>query len=289
MTKTYTFSECYEILHVDAKTFGRWLEKAGINPKLQVSRVDNRIRFLTQQQLEQLAHDHGRNIQTVNQRPPELIPPSAYKLLQEKVEDLEHQSNRTLNYQEEMEQRITKALDGQGKQLEAHDESFLKLTEYTSSTDARLIALEQKFEQAIEQASKDLDQAKQNITELQERNADLENKLSNAQTQIRELELTKTKRSASKSTQEPAQIIGLPKGSVTARNFAETHQVDRFHMQKWIDEGQFETTLTKRGDKNQHNLTPEQQTATVVWWNEHNIAYIPCERCPHEPIIKQLA
>jgi hypothetical protein len=297
MTKTYTFSECYDILRVDPKTFRRWLEKAGINPDEQVSRVDNRIRYLTQEQVERLAKDHGRSLQAVEQRPAEMIPANAYKLLLQRVEDLERQSARSLNYQEDYEQRLNKALDEhstgieqQGAQLKAHDEAFLKQAEYTSTIDARLIALEQQFEQT----SKELDQAKRSIIEvagsLQERNADLENKLTDAQARISELELTKTKRSsASKSSQEPAQIIGLPKGSVTARNFAETHQVDRFHMQKWIDEERFETTLTKRGERNQHNLTPEQQAAVIVWWNEQNIAYTPCERCPHEPLIKQLA
>jgi len=67
-TKTYTFSECYKLLNVDPKTFGRWLEKAGIDPKQQVSKVDNRIRFLTQTQVDRLATDHGRTL-TQEERP----------------------------------------------------------------------------------------------------------------------------------------------------------------------------------------------------------------------------
>ncbi len=43
--KTYTFSECYQVLNVDPKTFRRWLEKAEIVPT--VSRADSRVKFLT--------------------------------------------------------------------------------------------------------------------------------------------------------------------------------------------------------------------------------------------------
>ena len=86
MTKTYTFAECYKLLDVDPKTFGRWLEKAGIDPKKQVSKVDNRIRFLTHQQLLELAGAHGRTLTPPEeQAATESVPPGAYKLLQERL------------------------------------------------------------------------------------------------------------------------------------------------------------------------------------------------------------
>jgi DNA repair ATPase RecN len=297
MAKTYTLSECVAMLNVDYKTFQRWLDRAGIDTNTQISRFDNRIRFLYEEQLKKLAQDHGRTLQPHTERPTEMIPPNAYKQLQQQVDDIERQGQRTLRYLEDYELRINKALDGQEVQLQAHDETFLKQAESTRTIEARLLALEQQSEQAL----KDLDQTKQEIADLQQRHADLENtlreaqesttdleqRLAEAQTQIRELLLAKTKRSASKSSQEPAQIVGLPKGSVTARSFAEAHDIDRFHMAKWADEGQFATTITKRGERNQHNLTPEQQNAVIVWWNEHNMAYTPCEHCPHEPLIKE--
>ena len=95
MTKTYTFSECYRLLDVDAKTFGRWLEKAGIDPKQQISKIDNRIRYLTQDQLEQLASDHGRILSQQQEQPStESVAPGTYKLLLERVENLSSQVER---------------------------------------------------------------------------------------------------------------------------------------------------------------------------------------------------
>jgi predicted RNase H-like nuclease (RuvC/YqgF family) len=85
MAKTYTFSECYELLQADPKTFRRWLEKADINPDDQVSKADNRIRFLTEEQLQQLAHDHGRSLQSAPTRTVESVSPAAYKLLAEQL------------------------------------------------------------------------------------------------------------------------------------------------------------------------------------------------------------
>jgi hypothetical protein len=58
-TKTYTYGECYAALHVDAKTFRRWLAKAGIQQN-QISRLDERVKFLTEDQLRMLAEQHGR-------------------------------------------------------------------------------------------------------------------------------------------------------------------------------------------------------------------------------------
>jgi len=102
MTKTYTFSECYKLLNVDPKTFGRWLEKAGIDPKQQVSKVDNRIRFLTQTQVDRLATDHGRTL-TQEEHPNEDATPGMYKLLAERldtlentIQDVSHESSGTL-------------------------------------------------------------------------------------------------------------------------------------------------------------------------------------------------
>lgn len=56
--RNYTSAEARALLRVDAKTFLRWLEKAGIEP--QVSKADNRVKLFTQAQLETLAMLHDR-------------------------------------------------------------------------------------------------------------------------------------------------------------------------------------------------------------------------------------
>lgn len=58
------FNECYQMLRVDPKTFRGWLKEAGIDSDHQVSRADRRIRFLTQEQVDWLAQDHGRLLHT---------------------------------------------------------------------------------------------------------------------------------------------------------------------------------------------------------------------------------
>ncbi len=54
----YTFTECYRALTVDPKTFRRWLEQAEIAPT--VSRADNRVKYLTAAQVQELATLHER-------------------------------------------------------------------------------------------------------------------------------------------------------------------------------------------------------------------------------------
>ena len=90
--KTYTLNECSQLLHVDAKTFRKWLDEAGINPDDQVSRADRRVRFLTQAQVEMLAEEHGRRLGTLTQATP--ISPGAIKLLEARVLP----SQRPVNY-----------------------------------------------------------------------------------------------------------------------------------------------------------------------------------------------
>ncbi len=90
--KTYTLNECSQLLHVDAKTFRKWLDEAGINPDDQVSRADRRVRFLTQAQVEMLAEEHGRRLGTLTQATP--ISPGAIKLLEDRVSRAEEEMAR---------------------------------------------------------------------------------------------------------------------------------------------------------------------------------------------------
>jgi predicted site-specific integrase-resolvase len=98
--KTYTFNECYAILGVDPKTFRRWLKKADINPDAQRSKLDERIRYLTQGQIDQLAADHERTLIPLEEAhtSTDSVPSSTYKRLleelNERVEDLSTQTER---------------------------------------------------------------------------------------------------------------------------------------------------------------------------------------------------
>jgi putative SOS response-associated peptidase YedK len=65
MSRKFTLTECYELLQADPKTFRRWLKKAGIHEqvKSQISKADDRVKYLTQEQLEEIAALHERQLQ----------------------------------------------------------------------------------------------------------------------------------------------------------------------------------------------------------------------------------
>ena len=56
--KTYNKAHCLKLLQVDAKTFDKWLEKAGITPELDT--YDTRQKLLTYEQVVSLADKHKR-------------------------------------------------------------------------------------------------------------------------------------------------------------------------------------------------------------------------------------
>jgi regulator of replication initiation timing len=90
LSKRYTLTDCYTLLDVDPKTFRRWLEKAQMTP--QISRADDRVKYLTEEQVVELATLHDRQLpETIPQREATLAP-GTYKLLLDQIEEL-HQSH----------------------------------------------------------------------------------------------------------------------------------------------------------------------------------------------------
>ncbi len=112
--KTYTLNECSQLLHVDAKTFRRWLDEAGINPDNQVSRADRRVRFLTQAQVEMLAEEHGRRLGTLTQATP--ISPGAIKLLEDRVSRAEEEMARHPHLLAEVRKLLADLLEQQSRE-----------------------------------------------------------------------------------------------------------------------------------------------------------------------------
>jgi hypothetical protein len=86
MKQRYMLTECYEVLQVDPKTFRRWMEKANITP--QVSKADDRVKYLTQEQLRELAEQHERELSEIGPATEVAMPPGAYKLLLDQVDEL---------------------------------------------------------------------------------------------------------------------------------------------------------------------------------------------------------
>jgi hypothetical protein len=60
MSRTYNFAQSQKLLRVDAKTFGKWLEKAKIDPETLRDSYDTRQKLLTYEQIVLLADLHKR-------------------------------------------------------------------------------------------------------------------------------------------------------------------------------------------------------------------------------------
>ncbi len=105
--KTYTFSECYQLLNVDPKTFRRWLERAEIVPT--VSRADSRVKFLTEPQVQLLAQEHERELHhdTTTQELAHNVPYGMYKLLADRVSDVEQELSDTRDVVDKLSQRLS--------------------------------------------------------------------------------------------------------------------------------------------------------------------------------------
>src|SRR6266536_2327087 len=87
----YPLTVCCQRLNISLFTLRQWCAQADINLEQQRSKADPRQKWLTDQQLQQLAEEHGRILDQPAQ-PPEPIPPAAYKLLIEQAAQAQHQA-----------------------------------------------------------------------------------------------------------------------------------------------------------------------------------------------------
>ncbi len=67
MPETYNFSACYRLLNTNPKTFKGWLEKAHIDSRKQVNAADPREKYLTREQVQMLAKEHGRILPSLDE------------------------------------------------------------------------------------------------------------------------------------------------------------------------------------------------------------------------------
>jgi hypothetical protein len=164
--RTYTFNECYELLHVDPKTFRGWLKEAGIDPDHQVSRADRRIRFLTQAQLDKLAEEHGRRLSGPASHDDEVIHAGAFKLLLDRMQRAEEEIARHPRQIEESQQYVEDLVT---KIQEEFKESRVTLdgriadltltsTHQLNELKAQLQAIEHKVDQMAEMQASRLNQ-----------------------------------------------------------------------------------------------------------------------------------
>ncbi|HEY4036760.1 MAG TPA: hypothetical protein VGL94_22615 [Ktedonobacteraceae bacterium] len=156
--RTYTFNECYELLTVDPKTFRGWLKEADIDPNHQVSRADRRIRFLTQEQIDRLAVDHGRLLRAPSSDAHEVVSPGAFKLLLDRVQRTEEEIVRQEHLIEEATEHrkdlATKLAEGLQEYQNSLDKRITELvlasTKEFNELKAQLQATQQKVDQMAE-------------------------------------------------------------------------------------------------------------------------------------------
>jgi len=116
MTKTYTITEAIYYLHVDPKTFQKWLTKANIDLSGQISRADNRVRYLTSEQLTQLAEDHGRVLDFSHPVPTEK--PTAQQGQMKLLNDRLHVQERLVSDHDEQIKEYADTSRAMGKMLD---------------------------------------------------------------------------------------------------------------------------------------------------------------------------
>lgn len=63
LERRFKISDCLKLLHVDGKTFHRWLEKTDIDLNQQRNRADTRKKWLTGEQIVQLGREHDHEVQ----------------------------------------------------------------------------------------------------------------------------------------------------------------------------------------------------------------------------------
>lgn len=86
---------------------------------------------------------------------------------------------------------------------------------------------------------------------------------------------------------------GLPPGTMTVATFAQRHQVKVNRIKKLFEENHIALTIISRSNAMRNArewwITPEQQHALILYWQQHQIPYCACPQCPHNVSDKVLA
>lgn len=168
----YTLSECWTMLDVDPQTFRTWLKQAQIEP--QTSKNDKRIKYVTEDQLMQLADEHGRVLDQAVKPIEPIIPANTYKLLVERVGVAEKSLGDAIRKQAEDHQQLAISL--------------LQEIEEAQQRDLRLLEkrLREQFTASIEEVRKPLQEHQQKLDEHLQRLAETTERQDTATSTLRE-------------------------------------------------------------------------------------------------------
>ncbi len=163
----YTLDECYAALDVHPKTFRRWLEQAKMTPER--SRADERIKFLTSEQVAQLARLHDRPWPPLVRPQPEVIRPEAYKLLVDQLAEAEQQVRQIRTEHTQLQGAITELAQQREAtvcQLAAIEQAQREQAEQVKALTSRLDSVTTIVAQQAERLDAQDEQAKAIVARL---------------------------------------------------------------------------------------------------------------------------
>lgn len=282
--QTYTFGQCTRLLDVDPKVFRQLVkEELGLHKGEQVSRADQRARFLTRQQLELLAKRRGVILldDAVLEKP-EHVPFTSYKLLVDRLttteEILRTSGQAILSLQErltQVEQHVvgitawTSLLENLPTWRAQIDESLEHLTRFQAQPDQRLIELEV--------------QHRQQLIEIE---AHYQRQIHELEAQLAGYRADKHVPSAHSMTarKKPSSLAKhLPKQLTARRAFAEVHHIPDSVVARACHSGKIAAVNGKwlyqsriifqaLGERGQHDFYQLFHTRAD---------FTPCKQCPH--------
>ncbi len=185
----YTFSQCVALLKTDPKIFRKWVrEDLGLGEKDQVSRADSRVRYLTREQIEQLAALHDRQLPADEhlKDEPETSSPGAYKLQLDRLDAAE----RSIAHLEREIFAATADLDKTVLRVELVEHHLEAVPQIKSDVHTLMEQMTEVQEQLqVKLGPTSLEDLAQRITELEARpQAHVEQEQQTVETRIAELE-----------------------------------------------------------------------------------------------------
>ncbi len=165
MGQRYTLSECYKVLAVDGKTFREWLKKANIVPT--PSRADERVKYLTEEQVQLLADLHERTLPLESPPPEGITIPGSYKLLLEQVDEVQTLCEEIHIQVQETDRTVVslrECLDAQQQKIEEEKVALsLELAALEEAHASQIEEIKQRIAQEITALASRIDAQQQQV------------------------------------------------------------------------------------------------------------------------------
>lgn len=290
--QTYTFGRCARLLDVDPKVFRRWVkEDLGLQERDQVSRADSRVRYLTREQLEQLAELHERTLPTDGeQEKQEHATSGSTKLLEDRLgaaEDALRTCERIASSaQEELTQTLERLtqVEQQMERMAQWATGLEGLPAWMTQIETRLEHLEYTPKQPDPRLAEQEAQHRQQIAEVEARYQRQIDELEAQLARYRAGERPHATTPARETKKATSRAKPLPKTLASRSAFAALHHIPDSVVARACNSGKIAATsgkwlyksriifqaLSERGQQDFYQLFHTRPDFT------------PCKQCPHE-------